>query len=320
MPLFTSRKIRKNYDFFSGFSWYTPGIGGLFAVLAWFLAGMLLGALVMLPVQLGATGLPASYVFPIVYIVQFLPVFIFTKHMSSRNAAFETGYVLDNNHFGKSGGPVLAILAALGILGTSVMLESVNHFLPDMSETWKNTMKMMMDSPLWLTLLCVCVFAPIFEEWLCRGIVLRGLLNYAHMDAEGNPVRGMSPSLAIVISALFFAVIHGNLWQGISAFAMGCVMGYVYYRTGSLKLTMLMHFTNNFLSTMLGHFGGKEVEDAKSLVDVMPHWEYAILFAIGLGLFLLLIRALRKVPLQHLQGNSDPIDLDTPRQTDRSLP
>ncbi len=58
-------------------------------------------------------------------------------------------------------------------------------------------------------------FAPVLEEWMCRGIVLRGLLNYSRKGEPGEDGsrRGMNPALAIAISAIFFATIHGNLWQ-----------------------------------------------------------------------------------------------------------
>ncbi len=309
MPLLSFRKVTKNYDFFSGFSWYTPGIGGMFSVLAWFLAGMFLGMLVMLPSQLGVMGIRSACLFPIVYIAQFIPVVIFTKYLSSRNAMFDVGYALDSNHFGPKGGGLAALLAVASTLAAALMLETVNHFLPEMSETWKNAMKMLMDAPLWITLLSTCVFAPIFEEWMCRGIILRGLLNHRRKDKNGREQRGLSPALAIVISALFFATIHGNLWQGITAFLLGCLLGYVYYRTGSLRLTILMHFCNNFLSAMLARFGGEKVENAKSLVDLMPAWEYAVLFVASAAVLLVALRYIRRIPLQSPAGNSDPVDL-----------
>lgn len=310
MPLLSFRKVEKNYDFFSGFSWYTPGVGGMFSVLAWFLAGMLLGMLVMLPIQIGKLDIPAYYLFPIIYIVQFIPVLIFAKYKSSRNAMFDTGYALDSNHFGARGAGLAALLAVIATLSAAVMLELVNNFLPEMSETWKNTMKLLMDAPLWITLLSTCVLAPVLEEWMCRGLVLRGLLNFERRNQSDELQHGIhSPALAIVISALFFATIHGNLWQGITAFMLGCLLGYVYYRTGSLKLTILMHFANNFLSTMQSHFGGEQVENAKSLLDFMPAWEYAILFAVCAVALVFILLYFRKIPLRSPAGNADPVDL-----------
>ena len=166
----------------------------------------------------------------------------------------------------------------------------------------------MMNGPLWVNLVTMCIFAPLFEEWMCRGVILRGLLNYEHKGGElSQRPRGMSPALAIVISALFFAAIHGNIWQGVTAFAIGCLMGYVYYRTGSLKLTILMHCVNNTFAVLTQKFGSDTLREAKSLVDALPLWEYAIIFCVSAVIVVLLILYLRKVELQDPQGNCDII-------------
>ncbi|MGL5151770.1 MAG: lysostaphin resistance A-like protein [Clostridium sp.] len=75
--------------------------------------------------------------------------------------------------------------------------------------------------------------APIIEEIVLRGVILNGMLNK------------YSPKSAIIISALIFAVIHGNIHQGVNAFILGVLFGYIYYKTRSLYLTMFCHFVNN---------------------------------------------------------------------------
>ncbi len=77
-----------------------------------------------------------------------------------------------------------------------------------------------------------------------------------------------------MISAVFFAVIHLNPWQAIPAFLLGCLFGYVYYRTGSLKLTMLMHFANNTFALAVAHIDA--FEEAESWLDVLPGARYWI--------------------------------------------
>ncbi len=99
--------------------------------------------------------------------------------------------------------------------------------------------QMLQNSPLWVTVVSTVIFAPIFEEWLCRGMVLRGLMQKVH------------PAWAMIISSVFFAFIHLNPWQAIPAFVLGMLFAYVYYMTGSLKLTMLMHAVNNGASVLM---------------------------------------------------------------------
>ena len=309
MSFFKPRKVEKNYDLVSTCSWYTPDVGGLFSVLGWFLVGMILASIVVIPFMFGG-DMPLSYVMLIMYPLQFVAVFIFVRLKSSRNMAFDTGYALDSNHFGKWGGAGLAVAVVIGVLAAGLMLELVNHYLPDTEGSIMEQMEKMMEGPLWVNLITMCVMAPLLEEWMCRGVILRGLLNYAPKTprAEGERQRGMSPALAIVISAIFFAAIHGNVWQGVTAFAIGCLFGYVYYRTGSLKLTILMHCANNTLAVLAGKFGSEDLSEAKSLVDVLPAWEYAIIFVVSAALVWYLVRYLKTIPVQDPQGNCDVLD------------
>ena len=311
MSYFKPRKVEKNYDLLSTCSWYTPDVGGLFAVLGWFLVGMILGSFVVMPFMF-ADSIPLYYLLIILYPLQFVAVFIFVRIKSSRNMAFETGYALDSNHFGKWGGALLAIAVVIGVLAAGMILEAVNQYLPDTEGSVMEIMEKMMEGPLWANLLTMCIMAPILEEWMCRGVILRGLLNYAPKTPrqEGERTRGMSPALAIVISALFFAAIHGNVWQGVTAFAIGCLFGYVYYKTGSLKLTILMHCANNTFAVLTGKFATESMKDAKSIVEIIPDWEYAIIFAVSLAIILYLLNYLRSIPLQDPQGNCDVIPLD----------
>jgi membrane protease YdiL (CAAX protease family) len=92
------------------------------------------------------------------------------------------------------------------------------------------------------------IAAPILEEILCRGIILKGLL------------KNYSPYKAILISAIFFGAMHMNPWQAIPAFLNGLFLGWVYYRTQSVIPGMIMHATINTTATLFlflpGHHQG----------------------------------------------------------------
>ena len=90
--------------------------------------------------------------------------------------------------------------------------------------------------------LLIIVVAPVCEEWLLRGIVLKGLL------------RHYSPLKAIMWSALMFGMIHLNPWQLIPAFFIGLIIGWVYWRTRSLRLCIFMHATNNAAAFIFSTF------------------------------------------------------------------
>ena len=140
--------------------------------------------------------------------------------------------------------------------------------------------QMLVGTPLWVTLISVSVFAPLFEEWLCRGLILRGLL------------KRMRPVWAMAISSLFFAFIHLNPWQALPAFILGMIFACVYYRTGSLKLTMLMHSTNNTFAALLGQ--NDTLREMSSYSELMSAWQYAVLVAAGIFITVLFLVILWK--------------------------
>lgn len=75
--------------------------------------------------------------------------------------------------------------------------------------------------------------APIMEELLFRGVILKGLMNK------------YSVKTSIILSSILFAIIHGSLQQGVYAFISGLIFSAVYIYTGSIKFTIVAHFLNN---------------------------------------------------------------------------
>ncbi len=88
--------------------------------------------------------------------------------------------------------------------------------------------------PFILGVLIVGVITGISEELLFRGFLLRHLL-----------LNFKSPVKAIVVSALAFALLHFNYIQMIPLIFFGLVLGVMYYITGKLWPSILMHTINN---------------------------------------------------------------------------
>lgn len=82
------------------------------------------------------------------------------------------------------------------------------------------------------------VVAAVTEEFLFRGLILRGLL------AKTSPRR------AVLFSATLFAVMHLNPWQMTGAFLLGLIFGWVYLRTRSLALCVVGHGFHNAMSLL----------------------------------------------------------------------
>lgn len=102
-------------------------------------------------------------------------------------------------------------------------------------EMFESAMEYFDSLPISVLLIESCVIAPIFEETLYRGILLKGLIN------KYNSKK------AIVYSALIFGIAHLNIPQGINAFLLGLIIGTVFYYTRSIYICIIMHFANNLL-------------------------------------------------------------------------
>ncbi len=95
----TTQGRRKNYDLFSGCAWYTPGVAGVFAVLGWFLAGMILGSLINIGLMIFLPGFPLYYSMLIVYPVQFIPVLMYVRLRSMRNSTLDERRLVGQQSF-----------------------------------------------------------------------------------------------------------------------------------------------------------------------------------------------------------------------------
>lgn len=86
------------------------------------------------------------------------------------------------------------------------------------------------------------IMVPIAEEIVFRGAIQRVLQN-----ALGERNRW----IAIVIPALIFGVIHLNLAQGLHAFVIGLLLGWLYSRTNSILPGLVLHWVNNSVAYLM---------------------------------------------------------------------
>ncbi len=131
-------------------------------------------------------------------------------------------------------------------------------------------------------LVTAVVAAPLFEELLCRGIVLESLRVRAGVWA------------AWLGSALFFGAIHLQPLQAANAFVLGLIFGYLCLRTRSLWPSLLLHAFNNALALLLmwsefpgERFGGRPMADLTLREMVGSERLYLAIYAVSLLIALL---------------------------------
>jgi membrane protease YdiL (CAAX protease family) len=112
-----------------------------------------------------------------------------------------------------------------------------------------------------------CIAAPVLEEFFFRGILLKGLL------------RNYRPAVAIGQSALLFGLMHMSPAQSIATALMGVLSGWLYYRTGSLRLCIGLHMLNNLLA-----FNGMrhpKLAGSHNILDVVSPGAYVALLVVA---------------------------------------
>ena len=148
------------------------------------------------------------------------------------------------------------------------------------------------------------IFAPIFEEIIFRSAV------YRHTEIMGQ-------SFAVVFSAIVFALMHGNLEQLPYTFVMGLGFAYLFAKTRSLLIPMLLHFLTNTTTVIFTSIiGTTDTDELSTLLSnrdfaaVIPTVLYSlviygiIIAAIVLGI-IELVRTIRR--RERLMGSIFPI-------------
>jgi membrane protease YdiL (CAAX protease family) len=131
-------------------------------------------------------------------------------------------------------------------------------------------------SRVWL----LVIIAPITEELLFRGIILRGLLSRHR------------PATAVVVTAILFTVLHLNPWQSVSALFLGIVLGWFYVRSGSVAICIFGHAIYNSMVVIFPvlpwDIAGMTPSSDPTKVEFQPWWldlSGLIVLLVGLWIF-----------------------------------
>lgn len=167
---------------------------------------------------------------------------------------------------------VIAIAGGISMcLFSNAMVGVEQYLLPRAMESYMELMELADVGNDWLVTLAAVLLAPIGEEILCRGLTL-------YYAKKALPYFWM----ANILQALLFGVIHGNLIQGLYAFAIGLMLGWITEHYHSLLPAVLLHFTVNFSSTVW-------IEKAFFWIpDTLLSW----LILLGITLFITLLLVL----------------------------
>lgn len=168
----------------------------------------------------------------------------------------------------------LIIIIFVGIyiqIGGAYLLTYILQLFPRIYEEYAAMLTDMTAISIW-TFLYIAIASPIAEELIFRGVILK----YAKDNAPFI--------IANILQAALFGVFHGNIIQGIYAFLLGMVIGYIYYLSGSVIPCVIVHMSVNISGLYLD----------KILPEDLPEVVKVSLMLTSIGIIVFCIRKLLK--------------------------
>ena len=89
-----------------------------------------------------------------------------------------------------------------------------------------------------MILFYVVLLAPIMEEFIFRKLIVDHTVRYGQ-------------GIAILLSGLMFGLFHGNLSQFCYTAVIGFFLGFLYLKTGDIRVTISLHMVFNFVGGFL---------------------------------------------------------------------
>lgn len=129
--------------------------------------------------------------------------------------------------------------------------------------------------PVWLSVVAFAVVPAVVEEFVFRGVIFKAL--------SKKNVR-----CAVIVSSLFFALLHFSLGSVMYGFLFGVIFAWVYYVMNDIFYPIAMHMTFNTINVYLSYEDFGNVSAGIAII-------IAILGAVGF-IFLLYLFFRRNIP------------------------
>lgn len=168
------------------------------------------------------------------------------------------------------------LMMTLTVLFSAVFPGSAESAGQDLLDIWEN-------APIWLVILSSALLPAICEETAFRGVLFGTLRNKCRI------------LVAVLITGVVFGLYHMNLIKFFVVGFFGCVLAYAVYKTGSIAVSMWMHFLNNLFSVLLTFYEDQMASIFPILFrEDLGIGELAIFVMVGVILFVVSILLLQR--------------------------
>ena len=163
------------------------------------------------------------------YLIAF-PIFVLVMKLANDSCHKVTANISVNQY-------LRAIFICFPVLNVLALMSNKLASILSGGES-ENALVSVIESKNIAAVIMIAVLAPIFEELICRKIIIDRTRRYGEFTS-------------IMLSSFVFGMFHCNIYQIFYAFALGIILGYVYMRTGNVILTIIMHMIINSSSSIL---------------------------------------------------------------------
>lgn len=133
-----------------------------------------------------------------------------------------------------------------------------------------------------MAIVIMAFFPALFEEIFFRGALQNFLERW-----------WKAPLLAVIVTSLFFSLIHMSVFLFLSRAILGFVLGLMYQRSKNLWVNIIAHFLNNTVAVIQLFWISKHKQkiEVDKLDPNVPLWGGLIAIAASIGLFMLFEKA-----------------------------
>ncbi|MBS6426587.1 MAG: CPBP family intramembrane metalloprotease [Clostridioides difficile] len=146
-----------------------------------------------------------------------------------------------------------------------------------------------------LNLLAIALLPAICEEMFFRGFIFSSF--------SKSKDKNKSIKLAIICSGVLFGIMHMDFIRIIPTSILGIIFAYSVYKSGSIFVSMLLHFLNNSVAVVLNHYTTGNITNLYKFVEVdfsnLNVLKFALILLISLILIMLGLRVLDRKSLRN---------------------
>jgi membrane protease YdiL (CAAX protease family) len=136
----------------------------------------------------------------------------------------------------------------IGLLITNLLSGAIQNDIANPVQNLINS------TNIWLNLLLISIIAPICEEIIFRKLIIDRTIKYG-------------ANVSIVLSAVIFALFHGNLNQFFYALLIGGFFSYIYIKTGKIVYPIILHIIVNTMGSVASLIFAQAVSNLQTAVN-----------------------------------------------------